>query len=87
MVDLVEALEQNGVRFVLTGHESAAAFMAGAIGRLTGIPGACLSTVGPGACNLLLGVACAYLDRDPLLAFSARATALQDSRARSRTCR
>lgn len=81
VVDLVEALEQNGVRFVLTGHESAAAFMAGAIGRLTGRPGACLATVGPGACNLLLGVACAYLDRDPLLALSARATALQDGRS------
>ncbi len=81
VVDLVEALERNEVRFVLTGHESAAAFMAGTIGRLTGTPGACLSTVGPGACNLLLGVASAHLDRDPLLAFSARATAVQDSRS------
>jgi len=81
VVDLVEALEQNGVRFVLTGHESAAAFMAGTIGRLTGTPGACLSTVGPGACNLLLGVASAYLDRDPLLAFAARATDAQDRRS------
>jgi acetolactate synthase-1/2/3 large subunit len=81
VVDLIEALERNGVRFVLTGHESAAAFMAGAIGRLTGTPGVCLSTVGPGACNLLLGVASAYLDRDPLLAFSARATAAQDGRS------
>lgn len=81
VVDLIEALERNGVRFVLTGHESAAAFMAGAIGRLTGTPGVCLSTVGPGACNLLLGVASAYLDRDPLLALSARATVVQDSRS------
>jgi acetolactate synthase-1/2/3 large subunit len=55
--------------------------MAGTMGRLTGTPGACLSTVGPGACNLLLGVACAYLDRDPLLAISARSTATQDRRS------
>jgi acetolactate synthase-1/2/3 large subunit len=81
VVDLVEALERSGVRFVLTGHESAAAFMAGAIGRLTTTPGACLATVGPGACNLVLGVASAYLDRDPLLAFSARVTATQDRRS------
>jgi acetolactate synthase-1/2/3 large subunit len=72
VVDLIEALEQCGVNFVLTGHESAAAFMAGAIGRLSGRPGVCLATLGPGACNLVLGVGCAYLDRDPLLAFSAR---------------
>ena len=81
VVDLIEALERSGVRFVLTGHESAAAFMAGTIGRLTGSPGACLATVGPGACNLLLGVASALLDRDPLLAISARATAVQESRS------
>jgi acetolactate synthase I/II/III large subunit len=72
VVDLIEALETNGVPFVLTGHESAAAFMAGAVGRLTGTPGACLATLGPGACNLVLGVASAYLDRDPMLAFSGR---------------
>lgn len=75
VVDFVNALESCGIRFVLTGHESAAAFMAGAAGRLTGIPGVCLSTLGPGACNLVLGVASAYLDRDPLLAFSARTPA------------
>jgi acetolactate synthase I/II/III large subunit len=76
----VEALETRGLRFVLTGHESAAAFMAGAVGRITGIPGVCLSTLGPGACNLVLGVACAYLDRDPLLAFSARMPATRGRR-------
>lgn len=72
VVDFIEALAQHQVEFILTGHESAAAFMAGATGRLTGSPGACLATLGPGACNLVLGVGCAYLDRDPLLAFSAR---------------
>ena len=72
VVDLIEALAQHEVAFILTGHESAAAFMAGAVGRLTGAPGVCLATLGPGACNLVLGVGCAYLDRDPLLAISAR---------------
>lgn len=71
-MDLIDALENHHIQFVLTGHESAAAFMAGAAGRLTGLPGVALSTLGPGACNLVLGVGCAYLDRDPLLAFSAR---------------
>jgi acetolactate synthase-1/2/3 large subunit len=72
-IDLMNTLEAHGIAFVLTGHESAAAFMAGAVGRLTGAPGVCLSTLGPGACNLVIGVGSAYLDRDPLIAVSARA--------------
>lgn len=72
VVNLIEALEKAGIRFVLTGHEAAAAFMASAVGRLTGTPGVCLATLGPGACNLVLGVGAAYLDRDPILAISAR---------------
>ncbi len=75
VVDLIDALENTGIRFVLTGHEAAAAFMASAVGRLTGIPGVCLATLGPGACNLVLGVGAAYLDRDPMLAISARSPA------------
>jgi acetolactate synthase I/II/III large subunit len=74
VLDFMQALERCGIDFVLAGHESAAAFMAGAMGRITGFPGVCLATLGPGACNLVLGVGCALLDRDPLLAFSARAT-------------
>ncbi len=75
IVDLIDALENAGIRFVLTGHEAAAAFMASATGRLTGTPGVCLATLGPGACNLVLGVGAAYLDRDPMLAVSARSPA------------
>ena len=74
ILDFMRALERCGIEFLLAGHESAAAFMAGAVGRMTGFPGVCLATLGPGACNLVLGVGCALLDRDPLLAFSARAT-------------
>ena len=71
VVDLIDALEMTGIRFVLTGHEAAAAFMASAVGRLTQTPGVCLATLGPGACNLVLGVGAAYLDRDPIVAISA----------------
>ena len=74
VMDVIDALEAHGVRFQLSGHESAAAFMAGAVGRMTGKPGVCLTTLGPGACNLVLGVASAYLDRDGLIAISARSS-------------
>ncbi|MCI0626390.1 MAG: thiamine pyrophosphate-binding protein [Acidobacteria bacterium] len=75
IVEFIHSLSGEEIEFVLTGHESAAAFMAGAVGRLTGRAGVCLATLGPGACNLVLGVGSAFLDRDPLLAFSARSTA------------
>ena len=72
VVDLIDAQIAAGLEVVLTGHESAAAFMAQTLGRLTGVPGVCLSTLGPGACNLVLGIATAFLDRAPLLAMAAR---------------
>ncbi|PYV83138.1 MAG: hypothetical protein DMG05_26730 [Acidobacteria bacterium] len=74
VLDFMLALESRNIEFLLAGHESAAAFMAGAVGRITGFPGVCLATLGPGACNLVIGVGSAFLDRDPLLAFSARTT-------------
>ncbi len=74
VLDFMLALERCNIEFLLAGHESAAAFMAGAVGRITGFPGVCLATLGPGACNLVIGVGSAFLDRDPLLAFSARTT-------------
>ena len=72
VLELIDALERAGIRFVLTGHETTAAFMAAASGRLTGVPGVCVATLGPGACNLVLGVGTAFLDRDPVVAISAR---------------
>ncbi len=75
VVELIESFEQIGVKFILMGHESAAALAAGTMGYATGIPGVCLSTLGPGACNLVLGVGEALLDRHPLLAISARTAA------------
>lgn len=70
VVDLIEGFRQAGLDFVLTKHETAAAFMAEASATATGIPGVCLATLGPGATNLVTGVAQAYLDRAPVLAFS-----------------
>ncbi|MEM7343397.1 MAG: thiamine pyrophosphate-binding protein [Chloroflexota bacterium] len=72
VVELIEAMAQEGVEFVLMGHESAAALAAATLGLATGIPGVCLTTLGPGACNLTLGLGDAWLDRHPMLAISAR---------------
>lgn len=69
-VPLMEGLRQVDVPFVLTHHESAAGYMAGTVGLLTGMPGVVLVTRGPGAVNMVSSVAMAYLDRLPLLAFS-----------------
>src|SRR5207249_7603490 len=70
VVDLIEGFRQAGLAFVLTKHETAAAFMAEAMASLAGVPGVCLGTLGPGATNLVTGVAHAFLDRAPVLAFS-----------------
>jgi acetolactate synthase-1/2/3 large subunit len=70
VVDLIEGFREAGLEFVLTRHETAAAFMADAMAAATGIPGVCVATLGPGATNLVTGVAQAYLDRSPLIAFT-----------------
>jgi acetolactate synthase-1/2/3 large subunit len=59
--------ESPSVRFILTRHEQAAAFMADVYGRLTGNPAVALGTLGPGATNLVTGVANANMDRSPML--------------------
>ncbi len=68
----IQAMEGSRVQFVLASHEGAAGFMADVCARLTGRPGACLSTLGPGATNLATGVGNAYLDRVPMLAFTGK---------------
>jgi len=70
VVDLIEGFRQAGLEFVLTKHETAAAFMAEATATVTGVPGVCLATLGPGATNLVTGIAHAYLDRAPVIALS-----------------
>ncbi len=68
--DLLFALRDSDVAFVPVRHEQGAAFMADVHGRLTGQAGVCLSTLGPGATNLLTGVADAHLDKSPLVAIT-----------------
>lgn len=70
--DLLFALADSSVRFVPCRHEQGAAFMADLWGRLTGEAGVCLATLGPGATNLLTGVADANLDKAPLVAITAQ---------------
>lgn len=71
---LYEALRESPIRVVTCRHEQGAAFMADVHGRLTGQPGVCVSTLGPGATNLITGVADADLDRAPLVAITGQAS-------------
>jgi acetolactate synthase-1/2/3 large subunit len=70
VVDLIEGFRQAGLEFVLTRHEASAGFMADAMATASGIPGVCVGTLGPGATNLVTGVAQSFLDRSPVLAFT-----------------
>jgi len=72
-MDLLDALLDSSIRFVMTRHEQGAAFMADVYGRLTGKACVCLATLGPGATNLITGVADANMDRAPLVALTAQA--------------
>lgn len=67
------ALEHSSIRFMLTRHEQGAAFMADVYGRLTGEAGVCLGTLGPGATNLVTGVADANMDRAPCVVITGQA--------------
>lgn len=71
-VELLEALRLQGLEFVLVHNESSALFMADAYARLTGTVGVCLTTLGPGATNAVVGMAHAHLDRAPILLFTAQ---------------
>ena len=73
--DFMISLEASDkIAFVLTRHEQGAAFMAEVYGRLTGRPAACLGTLGPGATNLITGVADSNMDRAPLLVLTGQGT-------------
>jgi acetolactate synthase-1/2/3 large subunit len=71
ILDFIEAARKVGIEFILVRHEAVAAFMADASGQIERKPGVCVSTLGPGALNLTLGVANAFLDRSPLIAITA----------------
>jgi acetolactate synthase I/II/III large subunit len=69
-LDLLESLRTSSIRVIITRHEQAAAFMAATYGRLTGNAGVCFSTLGPGALNLVTGIAHAQLIGAPLVSIS-----------------
>lgn len=74
ILDLLDALSRNqSIKFITTRHEQGAAFMADVYGRLTTYPGVCMATLGPGATNLITGIADATLDRAPLVAITGQA--------------
>src|SRR5262245_65963573 len=67
VLPLMDAMRRGGVDFVLTAHEGSASFAADVSGRLTGAPGLCIATLGPGATNPATGVGSAFLDRSPIV--------------------
>ncbi len=72
-LDVMDALLDSNIQFISTRHEQGAAFMADVYGRLTGRAGVCMSTLGPGATNLITGVADANMDHAPLVAIAGQA--------------
>jgi acetolactate synthase-1/2/3 large subunit len=75
ILDVLDSLSRSDqISFVTCRHEQGAAFMANVYGRLSTYPGVCLSTLGPGATNLITGVADANLDRAPLVAITGQAS-------------
>jgi len=81
-LDLLESLRNSGIKLIITRHEQAAAFMAAAYGRLTGKAGVCFSTLGPGATNLVTGVAQAQLTGSPFISISGQKALIDNWQAR-----
>ena len=71
ILSFIDAARKEGIEFLLTRHEATASFMADVTGQIERRPGVCVSTLGPGAMNMVLGVANAWLDRSPMLAVTA----------------
>src|SRR5580704_1138290 len=81
-LDVVESLRTSKIELVLTRHEQAAAFMAATHGRLTGRPGVCIATLGPGALNLSTGAAYAHLGAMPMLMITGQKAIMSSRQAR-----
>jgi len=81
-LDVVEAIRRSSIQLVLTRHEQAAAFMAATYGRLTGRPGVCITTLGPGALNLTTGAAYALLGAMPMIMITGQKGILSSRQAR-----
>jgi acetolactate synthase-1/2/3 large subunit len=81
-LDVVESLRTSKIKLIITRHEQAAAFMAASHGRLTGRPGVCISTLGPGALNFATGAAYAQLGAMPMLMLTGQKGILSSRQAR-----
>src|SRR5215472_17285955 len=81
-LDVVESLRGSKIELVITRHEQAAAFMATTYGRLTGHPGVCISTLGPGALNFSTGAAYALLGAMPMILITGQKGILTSKQAR-----
>ena len=81
-LDIVESLRKSSIQLILTRHEQAAAFMAATYGRLTGRPGVCITTLGPGALNLSTGAAYALLGAMPMIMITGQKGILSSRQAR-----
>lgn len=81
-LDIVESLRTSKIELILTRHEQAAAFMAATYGRLTGKPGVCLATLGPGALNFSTGAAYAHLGAMPMIIITGQKGILKARQAR-----
>jgi acetolactate synthase I/II/III large subunit len=79
---MVEALRRSSIKLVVVRHEQAAAFMAATHGRLTGRPGVCMTTLGPGALNLTTGAAYALLGAMPMVMITGQKSILSRKQAR-----
>ena len=81
-LDVVESLRNSKIELVLTRHEQAAAFMAATHGRLTGKPGVCIATLGPGALNFSTGAAYAHLGAMPMVMITGQKAIMSSRQAR-----
>jgi acetolactate synthase-1/2/3 large subunit len=81
-LDTVESLRTSSIKLVVTRHEQSAAFMAATYGRLTGHPGVCMSTLGPGALNLATGAAYAHLGAMPMIMITGQKPIRRSQQAR-----
>src|SRR5881227_83514 len=81
-LDTVESLRASSIELVLTRHEQGAAFMAATHGRLTGRPGVCIATLGPGALNFSTGAAYAHLVAMPMILITGQKAIMTARQAR-----
>jgi acetolactate synthase I/II/III large subunit len=81
-LDVVESLRRSSIQLIVTRHEQSAAFMAATHGRLTGRPGVCMATLGPGALNLVTGAAYAHLGAMPMVLITGQKAIMTAHQAR-----